>query len=583
MHDDSPTTAPTPVPTSIPTPVPTSVPTPRPTFAPTPGRRSTARPAVALPPARARAQARAAGATYEIVDTSDGTVVRSGLLQEGASGTLWVCLADGDYDLVIVGGGADDDIHVSVDGSVDDSHAHDDDTVVEGAVAAIGDGAEDDEDFEVRFLTNETSGSNGANERELGLSAREVAHAMGLVLAERVIDGWPHGHVLGAHQRDGEPLARGRDRRRAVQGRRRRALGRAPARGHLAARRERVPRSPRGAVLLCAAQDERELTPSSSTFHVGAGVVFSDPTVAPTPAPSAFACVAPEYLYHLTLTDGGAGGWGDGAMWAISEVDTGGRVVASGTLATGSFGDERLCLLDGDYRIVVGGGNADGEIGPSSKARSTARSSPKSAGGVGTQGPGGVFSATRGVTGAFRRPPSLAPSLPAGGAAGRAAGGWLTDYWCLLLPALPCCCCAAAARSCSSSAARASARRRTSSSRWRTTRRARWRTGGWSRRGPGCCRSRARPRRAAVPSAVRPRAPGRRSRAPTRGSVTGTTPPKVSHPRRSAPPRRTSAVRRSHRVCVRPRIPVSLFPLASQFPVHVLARNSARRMRRPHQ
>ena len=44
-------------------------------------------------------------------------------------------------------------------------------------------------------------------------------------------------------------------------------------------------------------------------------------------------------------------------MWAISEVDTGGRVVASGTLATGSFpdiaSDEGKAAIGADAFIFI--------------------------------------------------------------------------------------------------------------------------------------------------------------------------------------------------------------------------------------
>ena len=40
-----------------------------------------------------------------------------------------------------------------------------------------------------------------------------------------------------------------------------------------------------------------------------------------------------------------------------------GAVVASGTLDDGSEGSNWLCLADGCYELVVGGGSADSEIG----------------------------------------------------------------------------------------------------------------------------------------------------------------------------------------------------------------------------
>ena len=137
---------------------------------------------------------------------------------------------------------------------------------------------------------------------------------MGLVLAERVIGGWPHGHTFSAPINVTVSLSREAE---IVD-----VLYKAdddapwvvlphedisqPDASECRVRRETL-------CYFALLKTNESSTPSSSTFHVGAGVVFSDPTVAPTPAPSAFACVAPEYLYHLTLTDGGAG-LGDGAV-----------------------------------------------------------------------------------------------------------------------------------------------------------------------------------------------------------------------------------------------------------------------------
>ena len=63
----------------------------------------------------------------------------------------------------------------------------------------------------------------------------------------------------------------------------------------------------------------------------------------------------------MSLTDSGGDGW-QGATWSLVDQHTG-DVVASGTLDDGSSGSLHLCLADGDYTVVVGGGDADSEIG----------------------------------------------------------------------------------------------------------------------------------------------------------------------------------------------------------------------------
>ena len=47
---------------------------------------------------------------------------------------------------------------------------------------------------------------------------------------------------------------------------------------------------------------------------------------------------------------------------SLAESNEGG-VVASGTLTDGFEGSDWLCLADGCYELIVGGGSADSEIG----------------------------------------------------------------------------------------------------------------------------------------------------------------------------------------------------------------------------
>ena len=87
----------------------------------------------------------------------------------------------------------------------------------------------------------------------------------------------------------------------------------------------------------------------------------------PTPAPS-YDCPGDTLLYRLRMFDTGGDGW-QSATYKLhnstSLADTlEGTVVASGTLGDGlSEASDWLCLADGCYEIVVGGGSADSEIG----------------------------------------------------------------------------------------------------------------------------------------------------------------------------------------------------------------------------
>ena len=89
-------------------------------------------------------------------------------------------------------------------------------------------------------------------------------------------------------------------------------------------------------------------------------------TAAPTPLPS-IGCEADEFVYRFMLYDTGGDGWG-GATYTIhnsSDLRTTeeGSLVASGTLSDGAKESHWICLVDGCYELVVGGGSADSELG----------------------------------------------------------------------------------------------------------------------------------------------------------------------------------------------------------------------------
>ena len=66
--------------------------------------------------------------------------------------------------------------------------------------------------------------------------------------------------------------------------------------------------------------------------------------------------------YRLKIYDSGGDGW-QSAVYELRNTSITGVVVASGTLASGSEGSDWLCLQNGCYELVVGGGSADSEIG----------------------------------------------------------------------------------------------------------------------------------------------------------------------------------------------------------------------------
>ena len=74
-------------------------------------------------------------------------------------------------------------------------------------------------------------------------------------------------------------------------------------------------------------------------------------------------------VYRLWLYDTGGDGW-QGATYAMRNSsalanfsEPGSVIVANGTLGAGYEQADWLCLADGCYEIVVGGGSADSEIG----------------------------------------------------------------------------------------------------------------------------------------------------------------------------------------------------------------------------
>ena len=92
------------------------------------------------------------------------------------------------------------------------------------------------------------------------------------------------------------------------------------------------------------------------------------PIPAPTPLPS-ISCPTARPIYRLNLADAGGDGW-QGASYRVYNASdypnitmTPSSMVANGTLASGFSGVDWLCLADGCYEIVVGGGDADSEIG----------------------------------------------------------------------------------------------------------------------------------------------------------------------------------------------------------------------------
>lgn len=94
------------------------------------------------------------------------------------------------------------------------------------------------------------------------------------------------------------------------------------------------------------------------------------PTRAPTPLPSplpSIDCASGTYRYRFHMFDTGGDGWGSATYALFSSTSLAelgeGALVASGTLVAGAEGSDWLCLADGCYELIVGGGSADSEIG----------------------------------------------------------------------------------------------------------------------------------------------------------------------------------------------------------------------------
>ena len=67
------------------------------------------------------------------------------------------------------------------------------------------------------------------------------------------------------------------------------------------------------------------------------------------------------------MQDTGGDGW-QGASFVLynsssGDLDYEGHVQASGTLEDGYIGFQYICVIDGCYELVIGGGTADSEIG----------------------------------------------------------------------------------------------------------------------------------------------------------------------------------------------------------------------------
>lgn len=64
----------------------------------------------------------------------------------------------------------------------------------------------------------------------------------------------------------------------------------------------------------------------------------------------------------ITLTDSFGDGW-NGGTWSVQELFTGNEL-AGGTLEDGSGPEQQhICLLDGCYNLVIGGGSFPTEMG----------------------------------------------------------------------------------------------------------------------------------------------------------------------------------------------------------------------------
>ena len=111
--------------------------------------------------------------------------------------------------------------------------------------------------------------------------------------------------------------------------------------------------------------------PTSVPIPVPTPVPIPTPTPAPSPLPTpapSYDCPGATLIYRLRLLDSGGDGWQAATYKLYNSTSRAealeGTVVASGTLGDGlSETSDWLCLADGCYEIVVGGGSADSEIG----------------------------------------------------------------------------------------------------------------------------------------------------------------------------------------------------------------------------
>ena len=125
--------------------------------------------------------------------------------------------------------------------------------------------------------------------------------------------------------------------------------------------------------------------PCNSTFCVKDGSIFEQPTSTPTPLPSpapsqiptalpsssptpvpSLDCADSEFIYRLNMFDSGGDGWQGATYRTVNSTSyrtsEEGSVIAHGTMENGYQDTVWLCLRNGCYELIVGGGNADSEI-----------------------------------------------------------------------------------------------------------------------------------------------------------------------------------------------------------------------------
>ena len=100
--------------------------------------------------------------------------------------------------------------------------------------------------------------------------------------------------------------------------------------------------------------------PTPAPTPIPSPVPSQMPSPLPTPVPS-LSCSAGTSLYRLRLYDAGGDGWGS-ATYKLS-YSASAVVVSTGTLSSGTTGNEWLCLADECFMIQGDGGSADSEVG----------------------------------------------------------------------------------------------------------------------------------------------------------------------------------------------------------------------------